>query len=91
MGLCPHHKGDASAHVVVALSFLLAFLHRTALFLLLPDTTLVGPVPLDPSSVTAGRDRHVQRQFCSQVGLSDTCVMLLFILTQQRKPRKLDP
>lgn len=72
VGLCPGHEGSASAHVVITLGFLLAFLLRAALFLLLPDPALGGLVPLDTSSVTAGRDRHIQRQFCSQVGLNGT-------------------
>jgi len=42
VGLCPGHEGAASAHVVVTLRFWLALLHRTALFLLLPDPTLGG-------------------------------------------------
>lgn len=64
------HGGSACARFVVSIDFLLAFLHREAQFLLLPDTTLGGLVPLDPYSVTARRDRHVRRKFCSQVGLN---------------------
>ena len=54
VGLCLGHEGATSARVVVTLGFLLAFLHRTALLLMLPDTALVGSVPLHTPSVTAG-------------------------------------